>query len=89
MGDDEETLAYEKEIKQITKVIKDANPSVSRSHQIQGLQRRRNLYVIFPQEWERRLLEHAYTFLKEKGVIDGDSNHCVLCFDGIMVLKRT
>ena len=43
---------------------------------------------IFLQEWERRLLEHAYTFLKEKGVIDGDSNHCVLCFDGMMVLKK-
>ena len=89
MGDDEETLAYEKEIKQITKVIKDANPEMYQEvTKYKAYNEDGTFMSIFLQEWERRLLEHAYTFLKEKGVIDGDLNHCVLCFDGIMVLKK-
>ena len=89
MGDDEETLAYEKEIKQITKVIKDANPEMYQEvTKYKAYNEDGTFMSIFLQEWERRLLEHAYTFLKEKGVIDGDLNDCVLCFDGIMVLKK-
>ena len=41
---------------------------------------------LYLQELERRLLEVVYTHLVEKGIIE--NNMCVLCYDGIMVLKE-
>ena len=37
------------------------------------------------QEYERRVLESVYTFLKNKGL---NLNDCVLCYDGLMVEKQ-
>eukprot|EP00942_MAST-04A_sp_MAST-4A-sp1_P014607 g14607.t1 len=84
---DQETMAYEKEIKGIIKVIKEANPSMYKEVTKDKAYNKDGTFMsIYLQEWERRLLECAYTFFKEKEIID-ESNNCVLCFDGIMVSK--
>ena len=84
---DPQTMQYAQEMKDITKKIKDKNQefytavTASKSHNKNG-----TFMAIYLQEWERRLLEITFLYLKNRGVI-GEHNDCVLCYDGIMILK--
>lgn len=50
--------------------------------------RKGSVVSYYLQEYENRILECIYKFLSDKKIIDIYKNDCVLCADGIMIIKN-
>ena len=81
---------FQNEMRQINKVIAEANKKIE--EEISKNKERNNIASsvtsYYLQEIENRILEEAFQHCKEHGYIN-DDNDCVLCFDGLMLLKNT
>ena len=77
---------YMKELKTIGALISNENPELLKV--VKTLKKQNeigSLVSIFLQEKECLILENVFQFLKFHNII---KNNCVLCFDGIMILKE-
>lgn len=77
---------YINELQWIGLKIVKANPELLKAvKDAEKKNEKASVVSIFLQEKERQVLEVVYEYLKSKGIIV--NKECVLCFDGIMILK--
>jgi P4 family phage/plasmid primase-like protien len=78
---------FANEMNGISKIIMENNPDVVEYCREQNKPNiRGSVMSMFLNHFETIVLEHTYDFLVENKLIK--NNNCVLCFDGIMILKN-